>query len=72
MQKLSQKQKKPNFRGQAIQEPIFPVSDAEFEGGDDGRGCFDWICLVNYGQPSHTARFIRTYFITRSTCISVT
>jgi hypothetical protein len=30
-----------NFRGQAIQEPIIPVSDAEFEGDDDGRGCFD-------------------------------
>jgi hypothetical protein len=40
---LASKTQKPNFRGQAIQEPIFPVSmsDAEFEGGGDGRGYFD-------------------------------
>ena len=40
IQKPSETQK-PKFLGQAIQEPIFPVSDAGFEGGDDGRGCFD-------------------------------
>jgi hypothetical protein len=42
VQKSSQKHKKPNFRGQAIHEPIFEGGDdAEFEGGDHGRGCFD-------------------------------
>ena len=39
--KTQSKTQKPNFRGQAIQEPIFHVSDAGFEGGDDGRGSFD-------------------------------
>jgi hypothetical protein len=39
--KTYSKTQKPNFRGQAIQGPTFPVSDTGFEGGDDGRGCFD-------------------------------
>jgi hypothetical protein len=35
------KKKKTNFRGQAIQELIFPAAKTDFEGGVDGRGCFD-------------------------------
>ena len=31
---------KPNFRGRAIQEPVFPAAKTDFEGGVDGRGCF--------------------------------
>ena len=30
---------KTNFCRQAIQEPIFSVANADFEGGYDGRGC---------------------------------
>jgi hypothetical protein len=37
MQKPSQKIPKLNFCRLAIQEPIFSVSNAEFEGGDDGQ-----------------------------------
>jgi hypothetical protein len=33
------KNRKTNFRRQAIQEPIFPVANIDFEGGCDGRGC---------------------------------
>jgi hypothetical protein len=33
------KNRKTNFRRQAIQGPIFPVANADFEGGRDGRGC---------------------------------
>jgi hypothetical protein len=37
-----------------IQEPIFPVSNANaaFEGGDDGRGCGDFILGSN--RPNGT------------------
>jgi hypothetical protein len=53
MQKPSQKTQNPNFRGQAIQEPIFPADKTDLEGGVDGRGFFGWIFLVKHGQPSH-------------------
>jgi hypothetical protein len=29
------------------------VAKTDLEGGVDGRGFFDWIVLVKYGQPSH-------------------
>jgi hypothetical protein len=56
MQTPSQKHKNLisafRFRGQAIQAPIqeriFPAAETYFEGGVDGRGCFDWIFLVKY------------------------
>jgi hypothetical protein len=37
----------------AIQEFIFSVSNAEFEGGDDGHGHGDHIFLAKQAQPSH-------------------
>jgi hypothetical protein len=37
----STKTQKLNSRGQAIQELIFPAAKTDFEGGFDGRGCFD-------------------------------
>jgi hypothetical protein len=37
-QKPSQKTPKPNFCRLTIQEPVFSVSNTEFEGGDDGHG----------------------------------
>jgi hypothetical protein len=40
------KNRKTNFLRLTIQEPIFPVSDTEFEGGGDVRGCGDCIVLV--------------------------
>ena len=40
--------------GQATQEPIFPVSDAGFEGSGDGRGHGEGTFLVKRVQPSHT------------------
>jgi hypothetical protein len=30
----------------AIQEPVFPVANADFEGGGDDRGYGDYIFLV--------------------------
>ena len=38
IQKLSQKHQKLNSCQLTIQEPIFSVSNTEFEGGDDGHG----------------------------------
>ena len=32
------KNRKTNFRRQAIQKPIFSVANTDFEGGGDGRG----------------------------------
>ena len=43
-----------NFCRLTIQEPIFSVSNTEFEGGDDGHGYGDCIFLVKQAQPSHT------------------
>jgi hypothetical protein len=37
---------KPNFYRLPIQEPIFSLSNTEFEGGCDGRGCGDCIFLA--------------------------
>jgi hypothetical protein len=37
----------------AIQEPIFSVANADFEGGCDGRGCVCGTFLVICAQPSH-------------------
>ena len=42
-----------NFCRLTIQEPIFSVSDTEFEGGDDGHGHGDCTFLVKQAQPSH-------------------
>jgi hypothetical protein len=42
-----------NFCRLTIQEPIFSVSNTEFEGGDDGRGLGDHTFLVKQAQPSH-------------------
>jgi hypothetical protein len=42
-----------------IQEPIFSVSNTEFEGGDDGHGHGDHTFLVKQAQPSHTALQLR-------------
>ena len=50
------KNRKTNFRRQAIQEPIFPVANTGFEGGCDGRGCVCGTFLVICTQPSHAAR----------------
>jgi hypothetical protein len=36
----------------AIQGPIFPVSDTEFEGVGDGRGCGDCILGSNMANPA--------------------
>jgi hypothetical protein len=41
-----------NFCRLTIQEPIFSVSNAEFEGGDDGHGYGDCIFLAKQAQPS--------------------
>jgi hypothetical protein len=54
MQKPSQKTPKNNFFRLTIQEPIFSVSNAEFEGGGDGHGYGDCTFLVKQAQPSHT------------------
>ena len=43
-----------NFCRLTIQEPIFSVSNTEFEGGDDGHGHGDHTFLVKQAQPSHT------------------
>ena len=40
------KNRKTNFRRQAIQEPIFSMANADFEGDHDGRGCGDCIFLA--------------------------
>jgi hypothetical protein len=42
----SLKNRETNFLLLTIQEPVFPVSDTEFEGGDDGCGCGNYIFLV--------------------------
>jgi hypothetical protein len=42
-----------NFCRLTTQEPIFSVSNTEFEGGDDGHGHGDHIFLVKQAQPSH-------------------
>jgi hypothetical protein len=42
-----------NFCRLTIQEPIFSVSNTEFEGGDDGHGHGDHTFLVKQAQPSH-------------------
>ena len=47
-------QKNHSFR-LTIQEPIFSVSNTEFEGGDDGYGHGDHTFLVKQAQPSHRA-----------------
>jgi hypothetical protein len=47
-----------NFCRLTIQEPIFSVSDTEFEGGDDGHGHGDCTFLVKQAQPSHTANTV--------------
>jgi hypothetical protein len=47
------KNRKTNFRRQAIQEPIFSVANVGFEGGCDGRGCVCGTFLVICTQPSH-------------------
>jgi hypothetical protein len=44
-----------NFCRLTIQEPIFSVSDTEFEGGDDGHGHGDCTFLVKQAQPSHSS-----------------
>jgi hypothetical protein len=43
-----------NFCRLTIQEPIFSVSNAEFEGGDDVHGHGDCTFLVKQAQPSHS------------------
>jgi hypothetical protein len=43
---------KMNFCRLKIQEPIFSVSNTEFEGGDDGYGLGDCTFLVKQAQPS--------------------
>jgi hypothetical protein len=43
------------LRIRAIQEPVFSVANADFEGGDDDHGYGDCIFLVIYAQPSHVA-----------------
>ena len=45
-----------NFCRLTIQEPIFSVSNTEFEGGDDGHGHGDHTFLVKQAQPSHMPR----------------
>jgi hypothetical protein len=44
-----------NFCRLTIEEPIFSVSNTEFEGGDDGHGLGDHTFLVKQAQPSHNA-----------------
>jgi hypothetical protein len=51
--KPSQNGRKTNLRARAIQEPVFSVADADFEGGDNDNGYGDYIFLVKHGQPSH-------------------
>jgi hypothetical protein len=41
------------LRIRAIQEPVFPVANTDFEGGYDDHGYGDCIFLVIYAQPSH-------------------
>jgi hypothetical protein len=60
--KPSQKSK-TNFRRQAIQEPIFSVANADFEGGYDGLGCG---VRHFFGQIGPTQPYIRYKFITVS------
>jgi hypothetical protein len=43
-----------NFCRLTIQEPIFSVSNTEFEGGDDGHSLGDCTILAKQAQPSHT------------------
>jgi hypothetical protein len=51
--KTESKTPKPNFCCRLpIQEPIFSVFNAEFEGGCDERGCGDCIFLAKQAQPS--------------------
>ena len=45
---------RPNFCRLTIQELVFSVPNAEFEGGDDGRGYGDCTFLVKQAQPSHS------------------
>jgi hypothetical protein len=54
IQKPSQKHQKINFSRLTIQEPIFSVSNTEFEGGDDGRGHGDRIFWSNKPNPAIT------------------
>jgi hypothetical protein len=51
-----------NFCRLTIQEPIFSVSDTEFEGGDDGHGHGDCTFLVKQAQPSHKPRELGASF----------
>jgi hypothetical protein len=46
--------RKTNLRVRAIQEPVFSVANADFEGGDDDHGYGDCIFLVIHAQPSHS------------------
>jgi hypothetical protein len=55
-----QKPVKNHFCRLTIQEPIFSVSNTEFEGGDDGHGHGDYTFLVKQAQPSHRGRFSKT------------
>jgi hypothetical protein len=48
------KNRKTNFRRQAIQGPIFSVAKTDCEGGCDGRGCVCGTFLVICTQPSHS------------------
>jgi hypothetical protein len=45
-----------NFCRLTIQEPIFSVSNTEFEGVDDGHGHGDHTFSVKQAQPSHRGR----------------
>ena len=47
------KNRKTNFRRQAIQEPIHSMANTDFEGDYDGRGCTCGTFLVICAQPSH-------------------
>jgi hypothetical protein len=51
-----------NFCRLTIQEPIFSVSNTEFEGGDDGHGHGDCTFLVKQAQPSHIHKNVSDWF----------
>jgi hypothetical protein len=39
---------KTYLRTRAIQEPVFPVANTDFEGGDNDNGYGDYIFLVKH------------------------